>query len=109
MRLQLLQLRYAGAERAGVNMDIKVLGPGCGNCQRLYAEAVKALQQLGMTATITKVEKFEEIRAYRIMATPGLVINGQVKAAGRIPNASEITTWLATAAMDEEQAAGGKS
>jgi len=85
-----------------VTMDIKVLGPGCANCKRLYGEAEKALRQLGMTATITKVEKFDEIMAYKVMMTPALVINGQVKAAGRIPNAAEITTWLATAAMEEE-------
>ena len=85
-----------------MTMDIKVLGPGCANCKRLYGEAEKALRQLGMTATITKVEKFDEIMAYKVMMTPALVINGQVKAAGRIPNAAEITTWLATAAMAEE-------
>ena len=83
-------------------MDIKVLGSGCANCKRLYGEAEKALKQLGMTAPITKVEKFEEIAAYNIMMTPALVINGQVKAAGRVPNAAEITTWLATAALEEE-------
>lgn len=88
-------------------MDIKVLGPGCANCRRLHAEAEKALTLLGMTATITKVEKFEEIRAYRIMMTPGLVINGQVKAAGRIPDAAEIATWLTSAAEEEMRTGEG--
>jgi len=82
-------------------MDVKVLGPGCVNCKRLYAEAEKALEQLGMPATLTKVEKFEEIKAYKVLMTPALVINGEVKAAGRIPSVAEITTWLATAAMKE--------
>jgi small redox-active disulfide protein 2 len=84
-----------------MTMDIKVLGSGCANCKRLYAEAQKAVAQLGLPATITKVEKPEEIASYRIMATPGLVINGTVKSAGRIPQAHEITTWLANAAMEE--------
>ncbi len=83
-------------------MDIKVLGPGCENCRRLYEAAAKAVVQLGMPATISKVERFEEIAAYKVMMTPALVVNGQVKAAGRIPTAAEITTWLATAAMQEE-------
>jgi len=82
-----------------VNLEIKVLGPGCASCKRLYAEAEKAVAQLSAPATLTKVEDIEEIMAYRILATPALVINGEVKSAGRIPNASEITTWLATAAM----------
>ena len=82
-------------------MDIKVLGPGCANCKRLYEEAGEALRQLGITAPITKVEKLEEIAAYKVMMTPALVIDGQVRAAGRIPTVAEITTWLATAAMEE--------
>ena len=84
-------------------MDIKVLGPGCANCKRLYSEAEKAVRQLGMPATITKVERFEEITAYGVLMTPGLVVNGEVKAAGRIPGAAEIMTWLTTAAMKEGQ------
>lgn len=82
-------------------MDIKVLGPGCTNCKRLYGEAERAVNQLGMTVTMTKVEKPEEIRSYRVLMTPALVINGEVKAAGRIPAATEIMTWLATAAIEE--------
>lgn len=82
-----------------MSVDIKVLGTGCANCKRLYAEAGKAIAQLSAPATLTKVEDIKEIMAYKILATPALVINGEVKSAGRIPNATEITTWLATAAM----------
>lgn len=82
-----------------MNIDVKVLGPGCGNCKRLYAETEKAVAQLGVPVAIAKVEDIREIMAYKILATPALVINGEIKSAGRIPNAAEITTWLATAAM----------
>ncbi len=78
-------------------MEIKVLGPGCANCRKLYAEVEKAVAQTGQPATITKVEKLEEIVAHGIMRTPGLVIDGQVVAAGRIPNAAEIATMITTA------------
>jgi small redox-active disulfide protein 2 len=81
-----------------MSIEIKVLGPGCANCKRLYAEAAEAVAQLGVSATISKVEDFRDIMTYKILATPGLVINGEVKSAGRIPNVAEITTWLATAA-----------
>jgi small redox-active disulfide protein 2 len=86
-----------------VNVDIKVLGPGCTNCKRLYGEAETAVKQLGMSVTMTKVEKLEEIMAYRVLMTPALVINGEVKSAGRVPAAAEIMTWLATAAMQEPE------
>jgi small redox-active disulfide protein 2 len=84
-----------------MSIEIKVLGTGCANCKRLYAEAEKAVAQLSAPVTITKVEEIRDIMAYKILATPALVINGEVKSAGRIPNAAEITTWLATAAMKQ--------
>ena len=79
-------------------MEIKVLGPGCANCKRLYQEAEKAVAQVGQPATITKVETMEDIMAYGILRTPGLVIDEKVVASGRIPNAAEIAT-LITAAL----------
>jgi small redox-active disulfide protein 2 len=79
-------------------VEIKVLGPGCANCKRLYQEAEKAVAQVGQPATITKVEAMEAIMAYGILRTPGLVIDEKVVASGRIPNASEIAT-LITAAL----------
>jgi small redox-active disulfide protein 2 len=75
-------------------MEIKVLGPGCANCKRLYAEAERAVAQSGQTATITKVEAMEDIMAYGILRTPGLVIDEKVVASGRIPSAAEIVTMI---------------
>jgi small redox-active disulfide protein 2 len=79
--------------REGV-MEIKVLGPGCANCKRLYAEVEKAVAQSGQEATITKVEAIEDIVAYGILRTPGLVIDEKVVASGRIPGAAEIVTMI---------------
>ena len=80
-------------------MEIKVLGPGCANCKKLYAEAEKAVAQSGQPATITKVEAMEDIVAHGILRTPGLVIDGRVVASGRIPSAAEIVTMIMTAAV----------
>ncbi len=75
-------------------MEIKILGPGCSNCKRLYAEAEKAVALSGQPATITKVETIEEIVDYGILRTPGLVIDEKVVASGRIPSAAEIVTMI---------------
>jgi small redox-active disulfide protein 2 len=79
-------------------MEIKVLGSGCANCKRLYAEAEKAIAQSGQAATLSKVEAIEEIISHGVMATPALVIDGRVVSSGRIPNATEIATMITTAA-----------
>ncbi len=79
-------------------MEIKVLGPGCANCKRLYQEAERAVAQSGVPATISKIESMEEIASYGILRTPGLVIDGRVVASGRIPLTPEIVTLITTAA-----------
>jgi small redox-active disulfide protein 2 len=83
-----------------MGIEIKVLGIGCSNCKRLYAEAENAIHQAGIPATLTKVETIEEIAAYKILATPALVINGIVKSAGRIPSAGEIAGWITKAVKE---------
>jgi small redox-active disulfide protein 2 len=73
-------------------MLIKVLGPGCARCQDLYAETRKALGLAGVEAQLLKVEKLDEIMEHGVMMTPALVINDEVKCAGRMPPAREIVT-----------------
>lgn len=82
-------------------MKIKVLGTGCAKCKKLYAEAEKAVAASGVAAELEKVEKIDDIMKYRVMMTPALVINEEVKASGRIPPSGEIVSWITTAAAKE--------
>ena len=82
-------------------ITVKVLGPGCDNCKAVEAAARQAVAGLRLHADIIKVQNRDEINQYRILSTPGLVINEKVVCAGRIPTVAEVTTWLADAAMKE--------
>jgi small redox-active disulfide protein 2 len=78
-------------------LTIKVLGPGCSNCIKVESIAKQAAEQMGVEATFVKVTDYNDIRAYNILSTPGLVINEKVACAGRIPSLAEVTTMLANA------------
>lgn len=78
-------------------LTIKVLGPGCANCKNVEAIARKATADLAIEAEVIKVTDHADIQAYKIISTPGLVINEKVVCAGRIPSPAEVTTWLADA------------
>lgn len=78
-------------------LTIKVLGPGCANCQKVEQIAKQVVATLSVDATIQKVTEREEMMAYRILATPGLVVNEKLVCAGRIPSEAEVTTWITNA------------
>jgi small redox-active disulfide protein 2 len=79
-------------------MKIKVLGPGCPKCKKLYIEAQKAVATSGEKVDLEKVEKIDEIMKYGVMMTPALVLDEEVKASGRIPPSTEIALWITNAA-----------
>jgi small redox-active disulfide protein 2 len=78
-------------------LNIKVLGPGCANCQKVEAVVKQAVTTLGLDAQIEKVTDRAKIMTYHLLATPGLVINEKLVAAGRIPSEAEVVTWVMNA------------
>ena len=75
-------------------MVIKVLGSGCKNCKVLEANTIEAVKQMGIVATIEKVEKIEEIMSYGVMSTPALVVDETVKSMGRVLSPEDIKKFL---------------
>jgi small redox-active disulfide protein 2 len=75
---------------------IKVLGPGCPKCERVAEHARQAAEEAGVECELEKVTDMDAILAHGVMMTPGLVIDGEVKAAGKVPSAEEIRDWLTT-------------
>lgn len=71
-------------------MEIKVLGPGCRNCVLLEQRTKEALEQLGIDAVVTKVEDYDEIAAYGVLKTPGLVISERLIFSGKVPTTSAL-------------------
>lgn len=75
-------------------MNIKILGSGCANCKKLESNVRQAVKELGIDASIEKVEDFKDIMAYGVMKTPALVVDEQVKVMGRVASIEEIKKHL---------------
>jgi small redox-active disulfide protein 2 len=85
-------------DNAPGGLVIKVLGPGCAQCDRFEQEIMQVLSENRIMADVEHVRDVKEIGKYGVMGTPALIINGEVKSVGRIPTKSQLVEWLADAA-----------
>jgi len=99
-----------------VMLNIKVLGPGCANCERVSQVVAATLEELEAEwgdncpeATLQKVTDHEEFLKYGVMFTPGLVINEKLVCAGRIPTKAEVRRWLASLRQAQDSAAAAET
>jgi small redox-active disulfide protein 2 len=76
-------------------MEIKVLGPGCPKCDQTANLIKEALAEAGVEATVEKVTDVMEIAGYGVFGTPAVVIDGEVKSVGKIPDKDNIKSWIA--------------
>jgi small redox-active disulfide protein 2 len=88
-------------------LSIKVLGPGCANCDRLEKLTRLALEEIKagqpeVEGTVEKVTDRDRFLDYGLLATPGLVINEKLVSAGRIPSTGQIKNWLQEALDSRE-------
>lgn len=81
-------------ETVSSGLDIKVLGPGCPQCDRLEQELMAVVGELRLKANIDHVRDLKEIGKSGVMGTPALLINGQVKSVGKVPSRAKLIHWL---------------
>ncbi len=74
--------------------QLLILGAGCSRCARLYELAEQAANEVGIPYEMNKVTDLKQIMALGVMATPALVIDGNLKVAGRVPSVEEIKQML---------------
>ncbi len=73
---------------------IQVLGPGCPKCEKLLAMTDEAAKAAGIEYELEKVSDIQEIMKFGVMITPALVVDGEVKFTGKVPDADEIQKLL---------------
>jgi small redox-active disulfide protein 2 len=76
------------------NMKIQILGPGCAKCTKLTETTVTAAKELGIEYELEKISDVNQIMAFGVMMTPGLVVNGEVKSVGKVPTLEEVKNML---------------
>ena len=74
--------------------DVKVLSGGCANCKNTVKLVEEVAQEKGVSINLEKVEDIQDIMAYDVMSTPGVVINGTVVHRGSVPSRDKVEEWF---------------
>ena len=75
-------------------MDIKILGTGCAKCRAVEKEVREVVSELGVDADIEDVKDMAKIMEYKVMMTPGLVIDGKVVTSGHVPSKKDVRKYI---------------
>ncbi len=73
---------------------VLILGTGCPKCVKLKEQTEAAAKELGLDCQIEKVTNVRDITSFGVMVTPALVVEGDVKVTGRVPDIAEIKRLL---------------
>ena len=76
-------------------MKLEILSVGCAKCNKFFDAVNELVKAKGIDAEIVKVEDMSAFCKYGVFMLPALVIDGQVKIAGKLPKDSELLDWLA--------------
>ena len=73
---------------------IEILGPGCPKCKKMAENAEKAARDMGIDYELVKITDLGVMMGYRVMATPAIVVDGEVKSSGKLLSPEEIRKHL---------------
>lgn len=76
---------------------LQILGTGCPKCRMLTEHTERAAQELGLDYQMEKVTDFDRILEFGIVATPALVVDGEIKVYGHVPTTARLVEMLAGA------------
>lgn len=74
--------------------NVKVLGTGCANCRNTLKLIEDVAQEKGVEVQLEKIEDLQQIMAWGVLSTPGVVVDGKVVHAGGVPARAKVEGWL---------------
>jgi small redox-active disulfide protein 2 len=88
-------------------LNIKVVGPGCSNCQKLEELCKDIVKELAIEAEVEKITDIKKFANLGVMMTPGLIINGKVVLSGKLPTKATLVHWIMNELAAEESSSSG--
>ena len=75
-------------------MDVKIIGAGCPDCDKLKASTEAALKELGINAEIQRITALKDIVLLGVMTAPSLLVDGKLLISGQAASKEEVKKQL---------------
>ena len=82
-------------------MHVEVLGFDCPACRKTFRLIEEIAKGQGVSIRLEKVDDPARIAACRVLAVPGVVIDGKLVYSGGVPDREQIEGWLAQPVQEE--------
>jgi small redox-active disulfide protein 2 len=76
---------------------LQILGTGCPKCRLLTEHTERAARELGLDYELEKVTELDRILDFGVVATPALVVDGEIRVFGHVPSTTRLKELLAGA------------
>lgn len=90
-------------------MQIKVFGPGCARCKQTEQVVREAVAAVSHDLEVIKVDDLKEIMLSGVISMPAVLLDGEVKASGRVPEKGEVEAWIKEALGRQSSAANSSA
>ena len=83
-----------GYTRGPMPIEIKLLGPTDDTYQQAYVAVQEAIAHARLPVKLTTLDDPAQLRGHGIEVAPALVVNGEIKLAGRAPSVEQLKLVL---------------
>jgi len=82
-------------------LNIKVVGSGCANCNKLEQLCREIVAENNISARIEKITDINSFADLGILITPGLLLNNKVVSSGKLPAKEILENWIEKATKNK--------
>ena len=75
-------------------LKIQIIGADCPDCARVYDRVQEVVADLGLEASLEKVENLVDIVRLGVMQSPAILVDGKTLSAGSVPSLKKIQSLL---------------
>lgn len=74
--------------------EIRIVGFGCRRCSELHERVTQVVRLLATEVRVVRDDDILSPMRFGLLALPGLIVDGKIICAGRVPSVDELTRLL---------------